>query len=147
MSFVCINIYCFGAGKHLDVHFWRLRSYIFRRNLEKTQPIREELEWKGVHFSPELAFLVFIVNLNKVLLPICTLTWRVNSSVSRQGKSINRRNQNTVIFMKIVDHCTKHIGYFLPDSVDCYWFETISSWKREVTFSLYSKIVWKNANT
>ena len=31
----------------------------------------------------------------KVLLPICTLTWRVNNYVSRQGEGINRRNEST----------------------------------------------------
>ena len=31
----------------------------------------------------------------KVVFPICTLTWRVNNYVSRQGKGINRRNEST----------------------------------------------------
>ena len=40
----------------------------------------------------------FIVNLIKVLLPIFTLCWRVNFYVSRQGKSMRRRNMSTVFY-------------------------------------------------
>ena len=35
------------------------------------------------------------VSIMQVLFPICTLTWRVNNYVSRQGKGINRRNEST----------------------------------------------------
>ena len=31
----------------------------------------------------------------KVLFPICTLTWRVNTYVSRQEKGKNRRHEST----------------------------------------------------
>ena len=37
----------------------------------------------------------FDVSIMKVLFAICTLTWRVNNYVSRQGEGINRRNEST----------------------------------------------------
>ena len=39
----------------------------------------------------------------KILLPVCTLTWRANSYVSRQGKSINRRNESTFTIIIIIN--------------------------------------------
>ena len=45
---------------------------------------------KGVYFPPESASFLLINNKIKVLFPICTLIWRVNSYVSRQGKGIKR---------------------------------------------------------
>ena len=44
------------------------------------------------HFS-------FLDNMVKVLFPICTLNWRVNNNVCRQGKSINRRNESTIFIL------------------------------------------------
>ena len=41
------------------------------------------------HFS-------FVNIMIKVFFPICTLTWRVNSYVSRQRKGINRRNDSKI---------------------------------------------------
>ena len=42
--------------------------------------------WKGVYFPPESASFPLINNMIKVLFRICTLSWRVNNYVSRQGK-------------------------------------------------------------
>ena len=41
---------------------------------------------KGVYFPPDSASFPLINNMIKVLFPICTLIWRVNNYVSRQGK-------------------------------------------------------------
>ena len=41
---------------------------------------------KGVYFPPESASFPLIKTMIKVLFPICTLIWRVNNYVSRQGK-------------------------------------------------------------
>ena len=41
----------------------------------------------------------------KVLLPICTLIWRVNNYVFHQVKRMNRRNESTVLIIKIVAVC------------------------------------------
>ena len=37
----------------------------------------------------------FDVSILQVFFPICTLTWRVNNYVSRQGEGINRRNESS----------------------------------------------------
>ena len=55
--------------------------------------------WKGVHFPPESAFVVFIVNLIEELFRICTLTWRLKNYFSRQGKNINRRKESTILLL------------------------------------------------
>ena len=73
--------------------------------MEKARPMMKEMDGKVVYFPPESAFVNFDVLYLKVFFPICTLTWRVNNYVSRQGKSINRRNENTravVIFMRLM---------------------------------------------
>ena len=49
-----------------------------------------------------VGILPFIVNMIKVLLPVCTLTWPVNNYVSRQGKGTNRRNESTNISIIII---------------------------------------------
>ena len=57
---------------------------------------------------------VFDVSTMLVLFPICTLIWRVNIYVSRQGEGINRRNESTktqevmLLFWStddIIQHC------------------------------------------
>ena len=37
----------------------------------------------------------FDVSIMSALFPVCTLTWRVNKDVSRQGEGIDRRNEST----------------------------------------------------
>ena len=63
--------------------------YIFRRTMEKTRPMREELDGK-VFIAHQRRHIFIVVDMIKVRFPICTLTWRVNNCFSRQGKSINR---------------------------------------------------------
>ena len=41
---------------------------------------------KGVCFPPESASFPLINNMNKIFFLICTLIWRVNNYVSRQGE-------------------------------------------------------------
>ena len=45
--------------------------------------------------AARVGIFVFVVNMIKILFTICSLTWRVNNYVSRQGKGINRRNEST----------------------------------------------------
>ena len=59
---------------------------IFCRKVEKTRPMREEMDGKVVYFQPESALLPLMLYFSPVLFPICTLTWRVNNYVSRQEK-------------------------------------------------------------
>ena len=63
-----------------------LGSSIFCRKMEKTRPMREEMDGKVVYFPPESALLPLMLYFLTVLFPICTLTWRVNNYVSRQEK-------------------------------------------------------------
>ena len=59
---------------------------------------------------PDSGFFVFVVNMNEVLLfPICTLIWRVNNYVSRQRKTLNRKNKSFIIIMK---YCNVLYNYF-----------------------------------
>ena len=59
--------------------------------MEKARPNMEEMDGKAVYFPPESTCLTLMYN---VLFPICTLTWRVNKYVSRQGEGIKRRNES-----------------------------------------------------
>ena len=59
---------------------------IFCRNMEKTRPMREEMDGKVVYFPPESALLPLMLYFSTVLFPICSLTWRINNYVSRQEK-------------------------------------------------------------
>ena len=63
-----------------------LGSSTFCRKMEKTRPLREEMDGKVVYFPPESALLPLMLYFWTVLFPICTLTWRVNNYVSRQEK-------------------------------------------------------------
>ena len=56
------------------------------RKTEKTRSAREEMDGK-VFISRQSWHLSPLINtMIKVLFPICTLIWRVNNYVSRQGK-------------------------------------------------------------
>ena len=66
----------------------------FRRKMKRTGSIIEEMDGE-VLFSRQSRHFSFIDKMIKVLLPICTLDWRVNNYVSRQGKGMNRGNEST----------------------------------------------------
>ena len=68
----------------------------FHRMMEKTLSMKEEMDWK-VFISRQSRHFSFLYNLIKVVFLFCTLNWRVNNYASRQRKSINRRNENTII--------------------------------------------------
>ena len=54
-------------------------------------------EMVGEVFIPHQSWhFPFLDNIIKVLFPICTLIWRVNNDVCRQGKGINRRNETNI---------------------------------------------------
>ena len=72
--------------------------YFLRRKMEKTRSIKEEMDVE-VFISRQSWQFSFIDNMNKVLFPICTLNWRVNNFVSRQGKGVNRGNEGTIIII------------------------------------------------
>ena len=66
-----------------------------RRMMEKTRSVKEEMDGM-VFISRQSRHFSFIDNMIKVLSPICTLNWRGNIYVFRQGKGINRRNESAI---------------------------------------------------
>ena len=75
---LCFYSLCRRGDNHFDVHFRRIGPDFFlsiRRNGRK-----------GVYFPPDSASFPLINKMIKVLFPNCTLIWRVNNYVSRQGK-------------------------------------------------------------
>ena len=98
-SFVYVVIYYVGASiTTLMSIFDGLDPYFFSRKMEKTRSMKEEMDGK-VFISRQSWHFSFIDNINKVIFPICTLNWRVNIYVSRQGKSINKRNESTIVII------------------------------------------------
>ena len=73
----------------------------FRRKMEKTRSMKEEMDIDVFIFRQSRPFS-FIDNTIKLFFPICTLNWRVNNYVSRQGKGIDRRNESTKILINFV---------------------------------------------
>ena len=61
--------------------------------MEKTRSVNEEMEGK-LFISRQSRHIFFVIIMIKVLFPTLYFTWRVNNYVSRQGKSINRRNDS-----------------------------------------------------
>ena len=72
-----------------------LDTYFSRQNMEKTRSMTEEMEGE-VFVSHQSWHFPFIDNMNEVLFPTCTLNWRVNNYVPRQGKGLNRRNESNI---------------------------------------------------
>ena len=66
----------------------------FRRQMEKTQFMKEELDGEVFIFC-QCWDSSFIAHMIKVLFPNWTLNQRVNNYVSRQGKGKNKRHEST----------------------------------------------------
>ena len=60
--------------------------YLFCRKMEKTRSLKEEMDGKVFIFRQSRHPFPLMINMIKILFPICTLIWRANSYVSRQGK-------------------------------------------------------------
>ena len=91
--FLCYLL-CRGGNNYYDAVFWRNAPVLFlskggKNAVHEARNGRIGIYRQSQHFS-------FIDNLIEVLFPICTLTWRVDNYVSRQGKVINRRNEGTI---------------------------------------------------
>ena len=89
MSFIfCLGFYflCRRGNNHFDVLCRRVGSVLFPSEDGKDAVREGRNGRKGVYFPPESASFSLINNMIKVLFPICTLSWRVNSYVSCQGK-------------------------------------------------------------
>ena len=112
----CVYYYLLSrrGNKHFDVHFRWIKLVLFPSKDGKDVACEGRNGWKSVYFPPESASIVFVVNMIKVLSPICNSTWRVNNYVSRQGEGINRRNESTNNSKKkyrTVLYCTTTIPY------------------------------------
>ena len=77
---------CRRGNNHFDVHFRRIGPCFFLSKEGKDAVREGRNERKGVYFPPESASFPLINIMIKVLFHFCTLTWRVNHYVSRQGK-------------------------------------------------------------
>ena len=83
---LCFYSLCRRGINHFDVHFRRIGPVLFSVEKWKNRgPWGKKWTERGF-FPPESASFLFDKNMIKVVFPICTLVWRVNSYVSRQGK-------------------------------------------------------------
>ena len=71
----------------------------FRRKMEKTWSMKEELDGEVFVSRQSRQFSFIVNNMIKVIFPICTLNWRVNNYVYHQEKGIKKRNETTFIFI------------------------------------------------
>ena len=86
-SCVYVFIYCVGAGitNLMSICDGSNRT-LFCRKMERTRAVREEMDGRLFISRQSRHLFPLINNMIKVLFPICTLIWRVNNYVSRQGK-------------------------------------------------------------
>ena len=75
-----------------------LDPYIFLSKDGKDAIYEKRNGRRGV-FPRQSRHFSYIDNMIEVLFPICTLNWRVNNYVTRQGKGIKRRNESTIIVL------------------------------------------------
>ena len=79
-------IYCVGAGITTLMSISDGSDpYLFCRKMERTRSVKEEADGECL-FPARVGISPLINNMIKVLFSICTLIWRVNNYVSRQGK-------------------------------------------------------------
>ena len=83
---LCFYLLCRRGNNHFDVLFRRIGPYFFLSKDGKDAVREGRNGRKGVYFPPESASFPLINNMIKVLFPFCTLIWRVNKYVSRQGR-------------------------------------------------------------
>ena len=80
----------------------------------------------------------------KVLFPICTLTWCVNTYVSRH-KNVQKGKPKVLQWIRF-DNSVQTvliIIFQIINSFDCFWLETISSLKKKLHFRCIQEIIWK----
>ena len=100
-QFLYDYLMCRHGNDQFHVHFRLTRPLLFVGRWK----------WRGLwgkkwrerySFPANVGIFSLSNDINKVLFPICTLTWRVNNYVSRQAKDINRREESTNYLFKIV---------------------------------------------
>ena len=75
---------------------------------------------EGCLFPARVGIFSLIYNMIKVLFPICTLIWRVNNYVSRQGKVKIGEMKVQLLLFKLSPYRTVHLLTF------DYWIEKTS---------------------
>ena len=119
ISILYYLLLCRCEFKKFYVHFGRLRFVDFSSTYGKYAVYDGKNGWKRVSFSSESA-VFFVLNMIKVLFPIRTSTWRVNSYVFGPGKSTNESNESTI---KNISFCSeKDFIITLKDSDWSYFF-------------------------
>ena len=84
-------------------------TFLFRK-MEVTRYMEEEMDGK-VFVSRQSWHFSSVNNMVKVLLPICTLNWRVDIYDSRQGNGLYSRNESTIIIN--VNYSFYSVAFFL----------------------------------
>ena len=67
-----------------------LDPYVFLPKNGKDAVFDRRNEWRGV-FSRQSWDFAFADKIIEILFPICTLTWRVNTYISRRRKDLKRK--------------------------------------------------------
>ena len=83
---LCFFLLCRRGNNHFDVLSDGSDRTFFCRKMERTRSVREEMYGRVFISRQSRHPFPLINNMIKVLFPICTLIWRVNTYVSRQGK-------------------------------------------------------------
>ena len=87
LIFVYVFIFCVGAGITTLMSISDgSECTFFCRKMGKTRSVKEEMHGRVFISRQSRHLFPLINNMIKVLFPICTLIWRVNNYVSRQGK-------------------------------------------------------------
>ena len=128
--------YCVGAGKstiisildalglYLSVKRWKRRGLWDKRWINRCL------------FPDRVGIVAFVLNMIEVLFPVCTLTWRANNYVSRQQKSIKRRNESTIFDFIVIGE----INIFVIQLNVLHWKRF--SIKRKTTFCHDQEFNW-----
>ena len=116
------------GNKRFDIHLWRIRSVHLLSEDGKDASCEGRVGWQKLFISRQSWHFCFDFHSCKYF-HICTLTWLVNNYVSRQGKSIKRRNEKAETENKFSD-TVKHLAYLLK-----IWL---------LNFPIYSEIITVN---
>ena len=100
----CFSFYllCRRGNNHFDVHFRRIGPVLFSVERWKRRGPGGKKWMESCLFPARVGISPLINNMIKVLFPICTLIWRVNNYVSRQGKVEIGEKKVQVIIIQIV---------------------------------------------
>ena len=82
----CYYLLCRRGKNHFDFHIRRIGSVPSAVESWKRRGLCKKKWTEGCLFPAAVVIFSFILNLIKKLFPSCTLIWRVNNDVSRQGK-------------------------------------------------------------